>query len=85
MHPTLYLQASNHHIKENESSTNITDREKQILHLIAYEHSSKEIAQKLFLSYETINSHRKNMMIKLGVRNTAGLVRVAFERGLLMG
>jgi len=61
----------------------ITPREKEVLDLIAYEHSSKEIAQKLFVSPETINSHRKNMMDKLGVRNTAGLVRVAFEKGIM--
>ncbi len=61
----------------------ISAREYEVLHLIAYEYSSKEIAQKLYVSYETINSHRKNMMEKLGVKNTAGLVRVAFERQLL--
>lgn len=62
---------------------NITNREKQILHLIADEYSSKEIAQQLSLSAETINSHRKNMMVKMGVRNTAGLVRRGFELGCL--
>ena len=62
---------------------NITNREKEVLHLIAYEHSSKEIAQQLFLSYETVNSHRKNIMIKLGVSNTAGMIRAAFEQRLL--
>ena len=62
---------------------NITNREKQVLHLIAYEYSSKEIAQQLYVSSETINSHRKNMMMKMGVRNTAGLVRRGFELGWL--
>ena len=62
---------------------NITNREKQVLHLIAYEYSSKEIAQQLYVSTETINSHRKNMMDKLGVRNTAGLIRRGFELGCL--
>lgn len=61
----------------------ITDRERQVLHLIAYEHTAKEIAAKLFVSYETVNSHRKNIMSKLDVKNTAGMVRVAFERQLL--
>ena len=64
-------------------TTQITQREKEVLNLIAHEHSSKEIAKKLFVSHETVNSHRKNMMDKLGVRNAAGLVRVAFERGLM--
>lgn len=61
----------------------ITARELQVLNLIAFEHSSKEIASKLYLSCETIKTHRKNIMIKLGVKNTAGMVRVAFEERLL--
>lgn len=61
----------------------ITPREREVLHLIAYEYSSKEIADKLYVSYETVNSHRKNLMNKLGAKNVAGLVRVACERSLL--
>lgn len=61
----------------------ITARELQVLHLIAYEYSSKEIGVKLFISTETANTHRKNIMVKLDVKNTAGMVRVAFEKGLL--
>lgn len=61
----------------------ITKREQEVLHLIAFEHSSKEIANRLYVSYETIISHRKNIMRKLDVKNVAGLVRVGFETGLL--
>lgn len=61
----------------------VTQREKEVLHLIAYEHSTKEIASKLYVSYETVNSHRKNLLRKLDVKNTAGMVRVAFEQQLL--
>ena len=61
----------------------ISPREQEILHLIAYEHSTKEIAAKLFISFETVNTHRKNIMVKLDVKNTAGMVRVAFQRNLL--
>ena len=61
----------------------ITAREHEVLTLIAYEHTAKEIANKLYVSYETFNSHRKNIMIKLGVKNTAGMVRVAFQKRLL--
>lgn len=61
----------------------ITPREQEVLYLIAHEHSSKEIAKKLYVSYETIHSHRKNIMAKLGARNTAGIVRMAYETGLL--
>ncbi len=62
----------------------ISTREQEVLHLIAFEHTAKEIATKLYISYETVNSHRKNIMSKLGVKNTAGMVRVAYERRLLM-
>jgi DNA-binding CsgD family transcriptional regulator len=61
----------------------ISPREHQVLHLIAYEHTAKEIAQKLYISNHTAISHRQNLMEKLHVRNTAGLVRRAFELGLL--
>lgn len=61
----------------------ISPREHQVLHLIAYEHTAKEIAQKLFISNHTAISHRQNLMSKLDVRNTAGLVRRAFELGLI--
>ena len=61
----------------------ITLRENQIITLLAYEHSTKEIAQKLFLSYDTVKTHRKNIMRKLGTKNIAGVVRVAFQRNIL--
>ena len=61
----------------------ISKREKEVLYLIAYEHSTKEIASKLFISTHTAISHRKNIMQKLNVKNTAGMVRMGFELGLL--
>lgn len=61
----------------------ITQREQEVLHLIAFEYSSKDIANRLYVSYETVSSHRRNIMTKLGVKNTAGMIRVAFERNLL--
>jgi len=60
----------------------ITSREKEILTLIVEEYTSKEIAQNLFLSQHTVISHRKNMMKKYHLKNTAGLVRLAFEIGV---
>ncbi len=61
----------------------ISPREKEVLHLIAYENTAKEIAEKLFISNHTAISHRQNLMLKLSVKNTAGLVRRAFELGLI--
>ena len=61
----------------------ISNREKEVLFLIAHEKTSKEIANELFISIHTALSHRKNLMEKLEVKNTAGLVRRGFEIGLL--
>lgn len=61
----------------------LTLREKEILALIIKEYTTEEIANELFVSIKTVESHRSNLMQKLGVKNSAGLVRVAFEKGLI--
>lgn len=61
----------------------ISNREKEVLTLISSEYTTKEIASTLYLSCHTVVSHRKNLMIKLAVKNTAGLVRRGFEMGVL--
>jgi DNA-binding NarL/FixJ family response regulator len=61
----------------------LTVREKEILKLIIQEFTTEEIAVKLFVSTKTVESHRSNLIQKLGVKNSAGLVRVAFEKGLV--
>lgn len=61
----------------------LTQREQEVLNCIAKEMSSKEIAQHLFLSEKTVEAHRSNLMLKLDVKNVAGLIRRAFEVGLL--
>jgi len=61
----------------------LTRREREILALILEEHTTAEIAGKLFLSLSTIETHRKNLLSKFGVRNTAGLVRFTVEHKLL--
>ncbi|MDG2450730.1 MAG: helix-turn-helix transcriptional regulator [Saprospiraceae bacterium] len=61
----------------------ISQREQEVLHLVAYELTTKEIAAKLFISNHTVISHRKNLIEKLNVKNTAGLIRRAFELGIL--
>lgn len=61
----------------------LTNRETEVLQLIAFEYTTKEIAEKLFISFETASTHRKNLIKKLSVRNLAGLVRVGIECGLI--
>lgn len=63
--------------------SNLSNREQQVLHLIAYEYSTKEIADLLHVCYETAHSHRKNLLKKMDAKNTAGLIRLAFERGFI--
>ncbi|MDH3652585.1 MAG: LuxR C-terminal-related transcriptional regulator, partial [Saprospiraceae bacterium] len=55
----------------------LTKREHEILQLITQAFSNKEIAQKLFISDQTVSVHRKNIMRKLGVSNTVSLVKAA--------
>ena len=63
---------------------NLTPRELEVLYLIAYENTNIEIAKKLFLSKGTIDTYRNNLLAKLSAKNTAGVVRIAFERGILV-
>jgi DNA-binding NarL/FixJ family response regulator len=61
----------------------LTKREIEILIKIAEGNSNQEIANLLFISYNTVDTHRKNIMHKLSIKNTAGLVRYAIEKGLI--
>ncbi len=61
----------------------LTKREKDVLKLIAEEYTSQEIADKLFISLRTADNHRFNLLQKLDVKNTAGLVKVAIRMGLI--
>jgi len=61
----------------------LSPREKEILQLIAEEHTSGEIGKLLFISEKTVEKHRANLMEKLHVRNLAGLVRLAIKFGLI--
>lgn len=67
----------------NDPLSMLSPREKQILQLIAEEHTSGEIAKLLFISEKTVEKHRANLMEKLNVRNIAGLVRMAVRYRLV--
>ena len=60
----------------------ISKRECEIITLIAEGFTNQQIAEKLFLSSHTVNTHRKNIMAKLGVKNTAGIVMYAIKTNL---
>ncbi|MBT8191334.1 MAG: response regulator transcription factor [Saprospiraceae bacterium] len=61
----------------------ISKREKEVLQLIVKEFTTQEIANELFISLKTVESHRSNLLAKLNARNSAGLVRIAMENGLI--
>ncbi|MGD1846666.1 MAG: response regulator [Salibacteraceae bacterium] len=66
---------------QNPQEDLVSDREWQILLLITREYTTHEIAHQLSLSPHTVRAHRSSLKRKLGVKNTAGLVRIALERG----
>lgn len=68
---------------KTEKSISLTKREIEILKLIAQEFSNNEIASQLFVSVRTVDTHRRNLMEKLAVKNTAGLVKYAFRNKLV--
>jgi len=78
----LSFQLARQELKiQNTSSLfpKLSEREKEILNLICLENSSHEIADRLFISFHTVESHRANLMLKAGAKNTAGLVKWAVE------
>jgi DNA-binding NarL/FixJ family response regulator len=64
-------------------AVHITDRELEILELIVQEYTNQEIAEKLFISSRTVDAHQRNLLQKTGARNTAGLVKYAFQHNLI--
>lgn len=61
----------------------LSDREIEVLKLIAQECTNSEIAERLFISIRTVDTHRRNIIEKLQVKNTAGLVKYAIEKALI--
>ena len=65
------------------SEVNITKREKEILKLIGNGLNYIEIAKFLFISKNTVRTHRQNIMIKLGAKNVAELIKIATNEGYI--
>ena len=61
----------------------ISPRELEVLSHVASGLTDQQIASKLFISFHTVNSHRKNLLLKLDAKNTAELVKKAMEQGVL--
>ena len=68
---------------ENSDLPMITKRESEILKLIADGLTNQEIADQLFISTFTVDSHRKNLLLKFNAKNTATLVKIVVSRGII--
>lgn len=77
---TLQLQKK---LREVQEKANITPREKEIIKLIAKEYSNAMIAEELFISERTVETHRKNIFRKTNTKNVVGLLKYAMENKLI--
>ncbi|HEY8894651.1 MAG TPA: response regulator transcription factor [Niastella sp.] len=82
VHEKLKTDITNHLLSNNQPQQ-ITRREIEVLQLIAQELTTAQIAEKLFISFATVENHRNRMLQKLGVKNTAGLIKKGMEQGLI--
>ena len=68
---------------DSNIDVDLSDREKEVIKLIAEEYSTSQIAEKLFISRHTVDSHRKNVLSKLDVKNVAGIIKYAIQTGIV--
>jgi DNA-binding NarL/FixJ family response regulator len=81
-----YISRQKNFLQQKEiikSRVNLTSREREVLQLIAEGNSTKEIADKLYVSVKTVETHRSHLMKKLGIYDIAGLVKYAIKIGLI--
>ncbi len=81
-----YRERLKHASSEEEvirKKEDLSSRQKEVLQLIAEGNSTREIAEKLFISVKTVETHRSQLMKKLGINDVPGLVRYAMKKGLI--
>ena len=83
MYLSVDVNMNNQEKKKLENQPVLTRREKEILHLIADGLTNPQIAEKLFISMNTVDTHRKNLLAKFEVNNAAGLIKLAAKYGLI--
>lgn len=69
--------------KHQKPKSDLTQREKEVLNLIVQEYTSKEIAEKLFVSKQTVDTHRINIMQKTACKTLVGLIKYAVQAGMV--
>jgi DNA-binding NarL/FixJ family response regulator len=77
--------SANNPTSTSDDQANLTKREMEIISLIAKEYTTQEIAEKLFISTRTVETHRKNILSKTRVKSIIGLLKFAEQRGILGG
>lgn len=82
-HTLALLQQPEQGAAEQSELAQLSDREREVLRLIAFGHSNKEIADMLFLSVKTVETYKARVMEKLDLKTRASLVRFAMKHGLL--
>jgi len=70
-------------LHSNDEQKLLTDREREILKLIAKEYTNKQMAEELFISERTVETHRKNIFRKTGTNNLVGLIKFAYANNLI--
>jgi DNA-binding NarL/FixJ family response regulator len=77
------LNQTSNKTNNNGLKPNLTRREQDVLQAISEELTTQEISEKLFISPKTVETHRMNLMSKLGAKNSVGIIKIAIEKELL--
>lgn len=83
LHSHVLEEAIEKHRQGEDCTIKLTKREKEILQQVAEGMTNQEIAQRLFISPQTVDTHRKNLMAKLDIHSVAGLVKYALRHGYI--
>jgi DNA-binding NarL/FixJ family response regulator len=77
------MRKAKHQVQADDALRELTERELEVLKLIVQEFSTADIAEKLFISPRTVDSHRKNIMSKTQSRTLVGLIKFAFRNAII--
>jgi two-component system response regulator NreC len=69
--------------QDKQTLDGLTDREREILQLVAEGHTNKDVAEMLSLSIRTVQNHRAHLMEKLGIHDRSELVKYAIKKGII--
>lgn len=74
--------ATAYQIINQDQLMKISEREIEVLYLIAYEYSNRQISSMLHISINTVDTYRRKLLLKFGANNAAGLIRRAYEENI---